>query len=517
MKNHLMDNDMPQTHEGQPLKAPRPKKNGHAPIITSRDDHMGTAKEVLSRFLTTDNHPHIHLRGSDAFVWNGRHYEPVRSGTLSNAIWKALNLCSIPIYNDQGVVSGSRGYNPNRMLVANVHDALLAQVPEHIPARAPSWMGESSVPANELFPMSNGLLHVRTGKLLPPSPMHFNLWASPVKHDAYATCPMWMGFVRDIHEGREDCIDLHQEIFGYYLISSTFSQQFAIIQGIPGTGKSVLLKTLTAMIGPGGFTQMRMEQFGSRDTHAMAQAEGKAVLGVFDARIGPDMNNTSMMGALLHLATGDGIPVRRNLLGGGDSHGKSYAKPILGTNQILRMPDAAIIPRIVLMCLNKVFRGTKDEIPELELRLESELPGIVNWAVKGAQRLMARGRFAQPAYGADILTLTSQRANPFGVFIDNYLTIAGDGRASREDLVHVFNHLHKSEMGFTRDIRGDWLVDQLYQSLGQDTLKLIKKTRYTNLRGENRQGSMLLGISINDDTLAYFAERLEKRLDASKR
>jgi hypothetical protein len=72
-------------------------------------------------------------------------------------------------------------------------------------------------------------------------------------------------------------------------------------------------------------------------------------------------------------------------------------------------------------------------------------------------------------------------------------------------------------MGFTRDIRGPWLIDQLYQALGQDVLKLIKKTRYTNLSGESRQGPMVMGVRINEDTLAYFADVLEKRLDASKR
>jgi hypothetical protein len=72
-------------------------------------------------------------------------------------------------------------------------------------------------------------------------------------------------------------------------------------------------------------------------------------------------------------------------------------------------------------------------------------------------------------------------------------------------------------MGFTRDIRGPWLMDQLYQALGQDVLKLIKKTRYTNLSGESRQGAMVMGVRINEDTLAYFADALEKRLDASKR
>lgn len=480
-----------------------------------RNDHMGAARAILKRYLTTDSQKHIHKRGESAWGWNGRSYEPARNGTLSGDIWRALERCDVEHLE---IIKGKEyrnlvAYNPNRMLVANVIDAMLAQVPQYDGNRSPSWIGiaDDMPPAGEVFPMANGILHVRTGKLYPHTPKLFNMWSSPVVFDPSAECPLWDYFVDSVHEGRKDCMDLHQEIFGYYLIASTFAQKFAIIQGIPGTGKSVVLKTLMGILGS-GFVQMRMEQFGSRDTHAMAPAEGRAVLGVFDARIGPEMNNNALITALILLATGDGVPVRRNLTAGGDSHVDTYAKPIMATNKILRMPDAAIVPRIVLMSMNKVFRHTDAMIPELELKLRVELPGIVNWAVRGAQRLMERGHFDQPEYGSGVLQLTAERADAFGVFIENFLDIDPAGVVAREDLVLVFNKMHRKEHDLKREITGANLIEQLVAALGEGVVKRHReRTRYTNLEGVKGQGTKFSGVRIKPEVEQEFKARFGDR------
>ena len=69
---------------------------------------------------------------------------------------------------------------------------------------------------------------------------------------------------------------------------------------------------------------------------------------------------------------------------------------VLLTNELPRLTDAsgALASRFITLILTESFYGREDL--GLTDKLTSELPGILNWALKGLDRLQKRGHFVPP-------------------------------------------------------------------------------------------------------------------------
>ena len=60
-------------------------------------------------------------------------------------------------------------------------------------------------------------------------------------------------------------------------------------------------------------------------------------------------------------------------------------------------------------------------------RLLGELPGILNWAIKGLASLRKRGHFEQPKSSADAIQNLADLGSPIGAFVEERC-IVGQGR-----------------------------------------------------------------------------------------
>ena len=87
------------------------------------------------------------------------------------------------------------------------------------------------------------------------------------------------------------------------------------------------------------------------------------------------------------------------------------------TNELPRISDSsgALASRFILLTLTRSFLGKEDH--DLTDRLLTELPGIMNWALEGLQRLRERGHFIQPESSAEAITELEDLASPVGAFI----------------------------------------------------------------------------------------------------
>ena len=77
--------------------------------------------------------------------------------------------------------------------------------------------------------------------------------------------------------------------------------------------------------------------------------------------------------------------------------GKLHVRFLILTNELPRITDAsgALASRFVLLTLRNSFLGREDL--QLTDKLLTELPGILNAALKGLDRLRDRGNFRMPA------------------------------------------------------------------------------------------------------------------------
>jgi hypothetical protein len=92
-------------------------------------------------------------------------------------------------------------FKPNRARVSDVVDALNSVCSLDNLTDPPMWLnGAGELPAaGEMFPVANGLLHLPSGELYPPTPDYFGLTASDVVFDPDAREPKpWLAFLSDL-------------------------------------------------------------------------------------------------------------------------------------------------------------------------------------------------------------------------------------------------------------------------------------------------------------------------------
>ena len=83
-------------------------------------------------------------------------------------------------------------------------------------------------------------------------------------------------------------------------------------------------------------------------------------------------------------------------------------------------------------------------------KLMHELPGILNWALDGLDRLDSRGRFTQPSSGQAEADATRRLADPIGAFLEDWCEIGPDRSISLDHLFLKYQAWCESE-GRTKD------------------------------------------------------------------
>ena len=87
------------------------------------------------------------------------------------------------------------------------------------------------------------------------------------------------------------------------------------------------------------------------------------------------------------------------------------------TNELPRLADAsgAMASRFLTLRIVPSFYGRED--PGLAQRLMGELPGILNWAIEGWQRLHLRGHFVEPKASAEAAQQLADLGSPISAFV----------------------------------------------------------------------------------------------------
>lgn len=114
---------------------------------------------------------------------------------------------------------------------------------------------------------------------------------------------------------------------------------------------------------------------------------------------------------------------------------------------------------MILLRLTRSFYGHEDT--GLTDRLLGELPGILNWAVAGWQRLRERGRFRQPTAADEMLDELGDLGSPVSAFLRDCCNIGPEYEVQRGSLYEAYAAWCKEhgrehvgdETGFGRALR----------------------------------------------------------------
>jgi putative DNA primase/helicase len=321
-------------------------------------------------------------------------------------------------------------FKPTRSKVENVLDALRAVCNLPASCAPPCWLQDNpGLDPFEVVACHNGLLHIPTRQVLPPTPAFFTLHGLDFAVDPYAPPPVhWLRFLDELWPADQASRDTLQEWIGYCLTPRTHLQKICLLVGPKRSGKSTIGRVTRRLLGErhvsGPTLSNISEQFG------LSILIGKSVAIIADARISGRTDTGVLTERLLSISGEDTLSIPRKFLP--DWNGKLTTRFLLMTNELPRIEDAsgALASRFLVLTLRESFYGREDH--GLFDRFLPELPGILNWALEGWDRLYARGRFVQPPSAAALVQEFEDLGSPIGAFVRERCDV-GQGHSVPKD------------------------------------------------------------------------------------
>jgi putative DNA primase/helicase len=427
-------------------------------------DHLKTAIAV-KQLLGDDNL--IHAQGY-LWDWDG------------SGVWACTD--------DREIKQKIHEVAENDGLTANVINSILDMLKTE--AHLSDFVFDSN---SETINCQNGELNFVDGKwqLLPHERSHYHTAMIPVAYDVDATAPRFILFLDEVFKGDTDAADKIQivlEALGYTLISSCHLEKFFMLIGSGANGKSVLLFITTELVGRKYVSAVQPSQFENRFQRGHLQ--GKLANIITEIAEGAEIADAQ----LKSLVSGEMTTAEHKHKDPFDF--TPYAKHWFGTNHLPHTRDFsdALFRRAIILSFNNKFEGANRDV-HLADKLKAELPGILNLALAGLQRLIERNAFTESASSAEVARQWRMEADQAAQFVDQECETGSQLRATSAEL---FMHYQS------------WAADEgIKRTLNRNNFtKRLERLGFKKARGTGG-GRMIAGIRSKTDS----SQRTRARLD----
>jgi putative DNA primase/helicase len=305
----------------------------------------------------------------------------------------------------------------------------------------PCWLGTPEyTPAANLVACRNGILNLETRELRPLDPLFFTTNVMPLDYDANAPQPeRWQQFLTELWPGNKTNFDAEaestlQDIFGYMLTADTRQQKIFLILGPGRSGKGTIVWVLVQLLGEDNCAFPTLS--GLSGEFGRWPLIDKRLAVITDARISSRADTHKIAELLLSISGGD--PQTINRKNQAFWNGLLNVRFLITTNVLPGIRDASgtIATRYVLLKLTESFLGKEDL--ELKTKLAPEMPGILNWALDGLDRLREYGSFITPASSKDSIRDLEDAAEPVQAFLRDWCVSGPAQRVPVKELYRAF-------------------------------------------------------------------------------
>lgn len=344
--------------------------------MESRKSTIASAYKLAKTFIDNgkiNNFPTIWYIAGEWQIWSGIDYQSASTVSVEHQVLEFLRKRSCGI---------------SRSLIKNIVD-LIRSIQNIEVAQLPCWLNGSTEPTN-YFAVKNGLLSgLRVNvRLQPHDPTLFGMRSVGYEFDPNATCPRWQQFLGELWPQDSASRQLLQEWFGYCLLDDTSQQKIFSIIGPPRSGKSTIARVLTSLLNSQNVASPSIRDLSS--SFGLWGLLGKKLAIIPDAVL--PHPSPSLEEVLKCISGEDSVDVNRKGLPPLSGVKLKCRLMVLANERpVYRDPSGALDRRTIELRTNRSFFGAENT--QLTNCLLSELPGILNWAIKGLQELTERGRF----------------------------------------------------------------------------------------------------------------------------
>ena len=235
-----------------------------------------------------------------------------------------------------------------------------------------------------LLNCQNGIIDLRTGKLLPHDKSKYMTKIVPTDYDPGAECPKWTAFMQWATAGDAGLLTYLQRAFGYALTGDYSEQCVFFVYGLGRNGKSTMLMTIRTLLGDYG-GKMEADELMIKDRKSSGPKEAVASLIGKRFVLGSEVRDNRRLdvGVLKDLSGGESMAADRKY-----EHLVEFipiAKLWLYGNKkpMIRDRSLAVWRRVKLVRFDQtVPEADKDKNLRADIEA-AELPGILAWAVRG--------------------------------------------------------------------------------------------------------------------------------------
>ncbi len=335
----------------------------------------GNASRFSSRYR--DNVRHVY--GMGWLIWLGTRWsldQVAQIMELAKALARTIQQEAVNI-NDSDVSDAVRKHAKASLQAPKLKAMLELAASEPALAALPLDLDSHDM----LLGVANGVINLKTGKLQPARREDMLTLHSSVMFDAAAQCPQFLIFIDQVTGHDKHLANYLQRVVGYCLTGMTTEQCLFFLYGKGLNGKSTFLNVVKAVVGSELAKQTPTETLMAKrtsGTNDIARLQNVRVV------IANEVEDGSMLAESLvkQLTGGEAMSARFHYAEFFEFVPK-FKLFIAGNHKpTIRGRDNGIWRRIRLVPF-VVTIAPEHRDPHLQDKLLTELPGILNWAIKG--------------------------------------------------------------------------------------------------------------------------------------
>jgi len=274
-----------------------------------------------------------------------------------------------------------------------------------------------------LLNLKNGILNMESESFDPHSPDILSTVQSQTSFETGAECPLWLKTIKEILPDPESR-QLLSQIVGYSLTPDNSHQKGFIFYGDGANGKSVITDVLEALAGSDNCSALHLSDF--KERFRLAELQNRLINFSTEVEAKGLVDDARIKGII----TGDPLTAERK--NQQPFVFRPFVKLIISANNLPQTTDKSYgyFRRWIILPFTETFSTQNKDRRRAKRIIETELSGVLNWAIGGYKNLQDMGSFIEPRASVEAHDEHHRQVDPTIDFVDEKIRVLNDNSGS---------------------------------------------------------------------------------------